>query len=186
MTWSIHHLKFIAVLMLTAFVSIAHAEEQRQLPIIGTFTVVGSNSCQATDGGYSAYPGLYASGNIFAVSNSWESTMRFFASGHVREESRGAFSVGGPQPVGTYEAICEYTSTPNGDRSFTLEGGCNARVTAGVAMGVTEASTGIRFRVIPGLGSRLLSEAGTNVETHTTSFGSQFRICLGHGVGVRQ
>ena len=70
MTWSIHHLKFIAVLMLTAFVSIAHAEEQRQLPIIGTFTVVGSNSCQATDGGYSAYPGLYASGNIFAVSNS--------------------------------------------------------------------------------------------------------------------
>ena len=44
MTWSIHHLKFIAVLMLTAFVSIAHAEEQRQLPIIGTFTVVGSKT----------------------------------------------------------------------------------------------------------------------------------------------
>ena len=186
MTWSIHHLKFIAVLMLTALVSIAHAEEQRQLPIIGTFTVVGSNSCQSNNSGYTPYPDLFAMDYTFAVSNSWESTMRFFASGHVREESRGAFSVGGPQPVGTYEAHCEYTSTPNADRSVTLDGGCTYRVTAGIVMGETGASTGIRLRVIQGLGSILLSEAGTNVESHTTSNGPHYKICLGHGVGVRQ
>ena len=171
--------------MLTALVSSAHAQ-QHQPPIIGTFTVVGSNSCQSNSVGFSAYPGLFALGPVSVVSNSWVSTMRFLASGHVREESRGSFSVGGPEPVGTYEVICEYTSTPNADGSFTLDGDCNGSVTAGVVMGEIDNSTGVRFKVIPGLGSILLSESGTNVETLTTTLsGTHYKICLGHGVGVR-
>ena len=185
MTRSIQHPTLIALLILTAFASTAHAQ-QRQLPIVGTFTVVGSNSCQTNEVGYSAYPGLFALGSTHLVSNSWESSMTFHPNGHVREETRGAFSVGGNQPVGTYEAICEYTSTPSGDGGFTLDGICNGRVTAGIVMGEIDTSTGVRFRIIPGLGSIILSEAGTNVETLTTNIsGTHYKICQGHGVGVR-
>ena len=44
----------------------------------------------------------------------------------------------------------------------------------------------VRFKVIPGPASILLSESGTNVETLTTNMsGIHYKICLGHGVGVR-
>ena len=185
MIWSLLRATVRAAIVLAAMVSTAHAQHH-QPPIIGTFTVVGSNSCQSNPVGYSAYPYLFALGPTSVVSNSWESTMHFSANGHVREETRGAFSVGGSQPVGTYEAVCEYTSTPNGDGSFTLDGECNGSVTAGVVMGEIDRSTGVRFKVILGPASILLSESGTNVETLTTNMsGIHYKICLGHGVGVR-
>ena len=112
--------------------------------------------------------------------------MTFHANGQVHEVTRGAFSVGGYQPVGTYEAVCDYTSTLNADGSLTLNGGCNGSVTAGIVMGEIDSSTGVRFKVIHGSGSILLSEAGTSVETLTTNMsGTHYRICQGHGVGVR-
>ena len=155
--------------------------------IVGDYRVAFSENCQSNNAGFSAPPNLIALGPIHTVFNSWESRMTFRRNGHVREVQTGSFSVPEAlqQPVGTYEAVCEYEATPNRDGSSTLLGECNSTVVSGLAMGEHDNIKPVIKRVFsPSTDVLLLSETGADIQTQTTTiFGNFFRICQGHGVG---
>ena len=131
MTKSIHFLILWTMLALAVAIPMAHAAKPE---LTGTYKVVGSNSCEINNVGFSAYPDLFALGPVFQVINTWESKMQFLANGQVIDVSSGQYAIPGfGQPVGTFETVCQYTSTANPDGSFTLTGECNDNVLSGVA-----------------------------------------------------
>ncbi len=155
--------------------------------LTGTYKVVGSSSCQSNDVGFSDYPILQALGINYQVINSWESRMQFNADGTVAEVNRGQYALpSAQQPVGTYESVCNYTSTPNTDGSFNLIGACDGHVLSGVALNETNHLATAVWKVTHAPGMILLSHVGTQVETLTTDLtGTHYRICQGTAIGVK-
>ena len=184
MTKSIHFLILWTMLALAVAIPMAHAAKPE---LTGTYKVVGSNSCEINNVGFSAYPDLFALGPVFQVINTWESKMQFLANGQVIDVSSGQYAIPGfGQPVGTFETVCQYTSTANPDGSVTLTGECNDKVLSGIAKGVQDNIKPAVWKVMPASNDViLLSHTGTQVETQTNNLGQiQYRICQGHAIGA--
>ena len=173
------------VIVLASIVTVAYAKKG-DAPV-GVYDVVATNSCHFNPVGFSAEPFLYQLAPSSIVLATWAGTIEFLADGRVIEFSTGQYSLPGiEQPAGMFKNICQYTSTPNPDGSFTLDGYCDSDDLSGIATGVKDHNAPAIWRVTATPNTILLSSIGTRINVLTNNRQQTlYRICQGHGVGIK-